>query len=160
ATLVEKYDNLLVIQTFSKSRALAGLRVGFALGNEQLIDALIRMKDSFNSYPVDRLALAGAQAAMEDTAYFKETTDKIITTRKWVTDKLVNIGFDVLPSATNFVFAKHDTVLAKNLYEDLRTQDILIRYFGEQPIDNYLRITIGTDAEMKRFIEAVEKLLK
>lgn len=158
-SLVDKYDNVLVIQTFSKSRALAGLRVGFAIGNEKLIAALIRMKDSFNSYPVDRLAMAGAKAAIEDKTYFEETTNKIIATRKWVTERLVHLGFHVLPSATNFVFTSHKTYPAKDLYESLRTQDILIRYFDQQPIDNYLRITIGTDEEMERFMKAVEKLL-
>lgn len=159
-SLIDKYDNLLVIQTFSKSRALAGLRVGFALGNKTLIDALIRMKDSFNSYPVDRLALAGAKAAIEDKAYFEEITNKIIATRKWVTDKLEQLGFRVLPSATNFVFASHREYPAKDLYENLRNQNILIRYFNQDPIDHYVRITIGTDEEMEKFIEAVEEIIK
>lgn len=158
-SLIDSYDNLLVIQTFSKSRALAGLRVGFALGNETLIKALIRMKDSFNSYPVDRLALAGAKAAMEDTAYFREITNKIIRTREWVTEKLEHLGFFVLPSATNFVFASHAQFPAKSLYEQLREQNILIRYFAQKPIDNFARITIGTDEEMEIFIAAVEKLV-
>lgn len=158
-SLIDRYDNLLVIQTFSKSRALAGLRVGFALGNETLIKALIRMKDSFNSYPVDRLALAGAKAAMEDTAYFREITNKIIRTRKWVTEKLEHLGFFVLPSATNFVFASHAQFPAKSLYEQLREQNILIRYFAQKPIDNFARITIGTDEEMEIFIATVEKLV-
>lgn len=158
-SLIDSYDNLLVIQTFSKSRALAGLRVGFALGNESLIEALIRMKDSFNSYPVDRLALAGAKAAMEDTAYFREITNKIIRTREWVTEKLEHLGFFVLPSATNFVFASHAQFPAKSLYEQLREQNILIRYFAQKPIDNFARITIGTDEEMEIFIAAVEKLV-
>lgn len=159
-SLIEKYDNLLVIQTFSKSRALAGLRVGFALGNKQLIAALIRMKDSFNSYPVDRLALAGAKAAIEDKGYFQEITKKIIETRKWVTRKLEKLDFYVLPSATNFVFASHNQFPAKDLYEKLRAQDILIRYFDQKPIDNFVRITIGTDEEMEKFIEAVEEIIK
>lgn len=158
-SLIDRYDNLLVIQTFSKSRALAGLRVGFALGNETLIKALIRMKDSFNSYPVDRLALAGAKAAMEDTAYFREITNKIIRTREWVTEKLEHLGFFVLPSATNFVFASHAQFPAKSLYEQLREQNILIRYFAQKPIDNFARITIGTDEEMEIFIATVEKLV-
>src|SRR5699024_5887087 len=118
-SLIEKYDNLLVIQTMSKSRALAGLRVGFALGNENLIHSLIRMKDSFNSYPIDRLAMAGAAAAIKDTAYFEDTTKKIVATRGWVTEQLAELGFNVLPSSTNFVFANHPKIAAENLYETL-----------------------------------------
>jgi len=158
--LIEKYENVLIIQTISKSRSLAGLRVGFAMGNEQLIEALIRMKDSFNSYPVDRLALAGATAAMKDKEYFKETTKKIIATRETTMAKLTELGFDVLPSAANFVFASHPTVDAKELYEQLREQDILIRYFGTAPIENYVRISIGTDQEMEQFIQAVKKIIE
>src|SRR5699024_185683 len=157
--LIEKHENVLVIQTMSKSRSLAGLRVGFAMGNEQLIEALIRMKDSFNSYPVDRLALAGATAAMKDKEYFKETTKKIIATREATVAKLIELGFDVLPSAANFVFASHPTISAKNLYEQLREQDILIRYFGTAPIENYIRISIGTDKEMEQFINVTKTII-
>lgn len=157
--LIDKYDNLLVIQTMSKSRSLAGLRVGFALGNEKLIKALVRIKDSFNSYPIDRLAMIGATAAIRDKEYFEETTAKIIKTRTWVTEELIELGFDVFPSATNFVFATHPKTLAKKLYETLREQDILIRYFGKKPIDNFVRITVGTDVEMKRFIQTVKKIV-
>ena len=157
-SLVKKYDNLLVIQTMSKSRSLAGLRVGFALGNEYLIQALIRMKDSFNSYPVDRLALAGATAAMNDKPYFEETTEKIIKTRGWTTDQLEELGFQVLPSATNFVFASHQGIEAETLYKELRDKDILIRYFGKEPIDNFVRITIGTDEEMQQLIEEIKHI--
>lgn len=159
ASLVEKYDNLLVIQTMSKSRALAGLRIGFALGNEVLIKALIRMKDSFNSYPVDRLALAGAKAAIEDVAYFEEITEKIIATREWTVNNLIELGFHVLPSATNFVFATHESFPAAKLYEELRERDILIRYFATEPIDNFVRITIGTDEEMNALIEAIKMII-
>jgi len=158
-SLTKKYDNLLVIQTMSKSRSLAGLRIGFAIGNEQLINALIRMKDSFNSYPVDRLALAGATAAIEDTEYFKTTTKKIIATRERTTEKLTSLGFQVLPSATNFVFATHEKMPASDLYEALREQDIFIRYFGTAPINNYVRITIGTEEEMDQLMQAVEAIL-
>ncbi|MGM8212525.1 histidinol-phosphate transaminase [Virgibacillus sp. W0430] len=159
ASLIQTYDNLLVIQTMSKSRSLAGLRVGFALGNEQLIQGLTRMKDSFNSYPVDRLALAGAQAAMKDTAYFQETTRKIITTRSWVSKKMGQYGFDVLPSQTNFIFASHSNVAAETIYNQLKENDVLIRYFNKKPIDNYLRITIGTDEEMNMFFEKLYPIL-
>lgn len=157
--LTKKYDNLLVIQTLSKSRALAGLRVGFAIGNASLIQALVRMKDSFNSYPVDRLALAGATAAIKDDDYFQQTTKKIIATRDRTVESLTALGFYVLPSAANFVFVSHDTIAAKYLYEKLREHDILIRYFGTAPIENYVRISIGTEEEMERFIQAVRTIL-
>src|SRR5699024_9036531 len=129
------------------------------LGNEQLIEALVRMKDSFNSYPVDRLALTGAQAAFEDVAYFKNTTEKIISTRTWVQDDLTKLGFNVLPSATNFVFASHHSYPAADLYEQLRKRNILIRYFATEPIDNFVRITIGTDEEMKQLVEAITAII-
>lgn len=159
ATLINKYDNLLVVQTMSKSRALAGLRVGFALGNNELIKGLIRMKDSFNSYPVDRLALVGAKAAIEDETYFREITKKIIQTRTWVTEELQSLGFKVLPSQTNFVFTTHETYPAERLYEALKQRNILIRYFKTKPIENYIRITIGTDEEMKQLIRAIEEII-
>lgn len=159
-SLIERYDNLLVIQTMSKSRALAGLRLGFALGNAALIQALVRMKDSFNSYPIDRLALVGANAAMKDRTYFEETTKKIIATRSWVTEQLQALGFDVLPSATNFVFATHPTFAAETLYETLRERKILIRYFATEPIDNYVRITIGTDDEVEKLISNIKEIIK
>lgn len=158
-TLTKKYDNILIIQTMSKSRALAGLRVGFAIGNKSLIDALVRMKDSFNSYTIDRLAIAGAIAAIEDVAYFKETAEKIIATRTWTKKELERLGFSVLPSATNFLFATHPNVDAKHLYETLREERILIRYFNVKPIDEYVRITIGMDEEMRTFLQAVEKII-
>lgn len=158
-SLVNQYENLLVIQTMSKSRSLAGLRVGFAMGNEQLIEALIRMKDSFNSYPVDRLAIAGATAAMKDVDYFKDTTKKIIETREVTIANLTELGFDVLPSAANFVFASHPKINASVLYEQLREQDILIRYFGTPPIENYVRISIGTDEEMNMLMLAIKKIM-
>ena len=157
--LTRKYENLLVIPTLSKSRALAGLRVGFALGNEQLIQALVRMKDSFNSYPVDRLAMAGATAAIRDKAYFEAARDKVIATREWTTAKLTQEGFRVLPSAANFVFATHPDHSAQELYEALREQDVLIRYFGKEPIDQYLRISIGTEEEMQRFLKVLRPIL-
>lgn len=159
-SLIEKYDNVLIIQTMSKSRALAGLRVGFAIGNEKLIEALIRMKDSFNSYPVDRLAIAGATAAIQDKAYFDKTVEMIVKTRDWTTKELHELGFEVLPSATNFVFATHPQVDAGVLYEQLRKQDILIRYFGKDPISDFIRISIGTDEEMNRLIAALVAILK
>ncbi|MCZ2257846.1 histidinol-phosphate transaminase [Sporosarcina sp. G11-34] len=159
ASLVRKYDNVLVVQTTSKSRSLAGLRVGFALGNSSLIDALIRMKDSFNSYTIDRLALVGAQAAFEDKAHFQKATERIISTREGVMEKMRLLGFDVLPSQANFVFATHPMYLAKWLYTELKKEGILVRHFDKQPIDNYLRITIGTDDQMEKFFSKLHEII-
>jgi len=159
ATLVHKYENLLVVQTTSKSRSLAGLRVGLALGNKALIDALIRIKDSVNSYTIDRLALVGAKAAFEDETYFKATTNKIVSTRENVIQKMGQLGFKVLPSKANFVFASHDKYAAVDLYETLKKEGILVRYFDTKPINDYLRITIGTDEDMERFYLKLEKIM-
>lgn len=153
ASLINKYDNLLVIQTTSKSRSLAGLRVGFALGNESLIQALIRMKDSFNSYTIDRLALAGAKAAFDDVEYFRKITNKIIDTREKVTTQMEELGFTVLPSQANFIFVTHKKLRAKFLYEKLYEANILVRHFDQPQIDNYLRITIGTKENMQHLIK-------
>lgn len=157
--LTRQYDNLLVIQTFSKSRSLAGLRVGFAIGHPELIEGLNRAKDSFNSYTVDRLAMAGARAAILDEAYFKKTKAKIIRTREWVAKELKKRGFHVLPSQTNFVFACHYQKKAIQLYEDLKKQGVLIRYFNKPKIDNYVRITIGTDEQMEVFLQKLDLLM-
>lgn len=157
-SLLEKYDNLLIIQTMSKSRSLAGLRVGFALGSEELIEGLIRIKDSFNSYTIDRLAIAGATAAIRDKEYFEETTKKIIETREWTIKELEKRGFNVLPSQTNFLFATHPEKNAESLYEQLKENNILVRYFNKPKIDEYLRITIGTDQEMQSFLDVIDEL--
>lgn len=159
AELIQQYDNLLVVQTTSKSRSLAGLRVGFAMGNASLIAALVRIKDSFNSYTLDRLALVGAQAAFEDEAYFKESTAKIIATRDKTTVALEQLGFTVLPSQANFVFARHETVAAELLYHELKQAGVLVRYFNKPGIDNYLRMTIGTDEHMDLLFVTLKKLL-
>lgn len=159
AELIQQYDNLLVVQTTSKSRSLAGLRVGFAMGNHSLIDALIRIKDSFNSYTLDRLALVGAKAAFEDEAYFKEITAKIIATRNETTVALKQLGFAVLPSQANFIFASHSSVSAERLYNELKKEGVLVRYFNKPGIDNYLRMTIGTDEQMERLLEKLTEIL-
>lgn len=158
AKLIGQYDNLLVIQTTSKSRALAGLRVGFALGNKELIDGLTRIKDSFNSYTIDRLAMAGATAAFRDHAYFSESTKKIIRTRERTIQRLGELDFDVLPSRANFVFAKPLKQNAKSLYELLKERGILVRHFDQEGIRDYLRITIGTDEQMDVLLGLLEKL--
>lgn len=160
AELIQQYDNLLVIQTTSKSRSLAGLRVGYAMGNAALIDALIRIKDSFNSYTLDRLALVGAQAAFEDEEYFMETIAKITATRDKISVALQKLGFTVLPSQANFVFVRHETVLAEILYNGLKKEGVLVRYFNKPGIDNYLRVTIGTDGQMEQLIEKLTEILQ
>jgi histidinol-phosphate aminotransferase len=159
AELIQQYDNLLVVQTTSKSRSLAGLRVGFAMGNHALIDALIRIKDSFNSYTLDRLALVGAKAAFEDDVYFKKTTAKIIAARENTSAALKQLGFSVLPSQANFVFASHETVSAEYLYNELKKVGILVRYFNKPGIDNYLLMTIGTDEQMERLVVVLKEIL-
>lgn len=156
--LIEQYPNLLVVQTMSKSRSLAGLRVGFALGDAELIEGLVRIKDSFNSYTIDQLAIAGARAAIQDKTYFIETTNKVITTRHWVADELLKRDFRVLPSQTNFLFISHLDKDAESLYVKLKEKDILVRYFNQPKIDNYLRVTIGTDKEMKRFFSVLDAI--
>lgn len=157
--LVSSYPNLLVIQTLSKSRSLAGLRVGYAFGSEELIEGLNRTKNSFNSYTIDRVALAGAVAAIEDQAYFQATTEKVVATRERVVSKLQTLGFIVTPSKANFVFISHPTIAAKQLFEQLREQGVLVRYFASPRIDRFLRVSIGTDEEMKVFLEVIERLI-
>lgn len=158
--LIKNYDNLLVIQTFSKSRSLAGLRIGFALGNKYLIEALNRVKNSFNSYTVDRIAQKAAVAAVHDNKYFTEVISRIIKTREATTKKLLSLGFDVLPSKTNFLFVSHGKISGKELFLRLRQDGILVRHFEKQGIDNYLRISIGTDEEMKVLISRLCSYIK
>ena len=157
--LIEKYDNLLVVQTFSKSRSLAGLRVGYALGNENLIRALDSVKNSINSYTLDRVAISAAAAAVDLKGYYEDICNKIIMTRTWVTSELRKIGFDVPDSKGNFVFAAHKEKPAKEIFEELRKRGILVRYFNAPRIDNRLRITIGTDNEMEALVFALTKIL-
>ena len=158
--LIEKYDNLLVVQTFSKSRSMAGMRIGFACGNEKLIRFLNDVKYSFNSYTMDRTAIAAGVAAVEDKAYFDETCNKIIETREWTKKELKALGFSFQDSMSNFIFATHKTCPAKELFEALRGQHIYVRYFQEDRIDNFLRITVGTKEEMQKFIDFLKDYLK
>ncbi len=158
-SLVDRYDNLLVIHTLSKSRSLAGLRVGFAVGHQALIEALERVKNSFNSYPLDKLAIVGAVAAMEDTAYFEQCCQAVMATRDTLTAALEKMGFEVLPSAANFIFARHPQRDAAQLALALREQNIIVRHFKLPRIDQFLRITIGTDAECKTLAEALQGIL-
>jgi histidinol-phosphate aminotransferase len=159
--LIDIYPNLLVTHTFSKGRSLAGLRVGYALGHKDLIEALIRVKDSFNSYPIDRFAEAGAIAAIEDVDYFADTTSKVIATRAALVSDMQNLGFDILPSGANFVFAKHLKKEGAELAAKLREKNVVVRHFKKpQRISDYLRITIGTDAQTKQLIDAFAEILK
>lgn len=157
--LVKDYANLLVIQTLSKSRSLAGLRIGFAFGSEELIEGLNRIKNSFNSYTLDRLALAGAAAAFEDEAYFRETAEKVIRTRERTVEQLLELGFHATDSKANFVFISHPTIAAKTIFQKLRDNGVLVRYFDQPRIDNYLRVSIGTDEEMAAFVAAVKEII-
>lgn len=156
--LVSRYPNLLVTQTLSKARNLAGLRVGLAIGDPKLVEGLERVKNSFHPYALDSLALAGAVAAFEDQAYFSNCCDKVKATRTWFTESLNKLGFEVLPSHTNFVFAKHATQNATSLFTGLREQNIIVRYFDKPRLDQFLRISIGTDEEMRRCVAALEAL--
>ncbi|TPW13076.1 MAG: histidinol-phosphate aminotransferase, partial [Halothiobacillaceae bacterium] len=150
--LIHRYPNLLVAQTFSKSRSLAGLRVGYAIGHADLIEGLERIKNSFNSYPLDRLAVPAAIAAVADSTYFEAVCQKIMATRAWVESRLRDLGFELVPSAANFIFIKHPRANAQKLYLTLKQQGVLVRYFDKPRINNHLRITIGTDEEMTIFL--------
>jgi histidinol-phosphate aminotransferase len=154
-SLVGRYDNLLVTQTLSKSRSLAGLRVGLAVGHPDLIEALERIKNSFNSYPLDRMAIVGAAAAFEDQAYFEETCRKVIDSREALVEQLVAKGFEVLPSAANFIFARHPQQDAAQLAARLREQGVIVRHFKQERIAQFLRITIGTPEMNQALIDAL-----
>lgn len=157
---IEKYDNLLVIQTFSKSRSLAGSRVGLALGNKELIADLNRIKFSFNPYNLDRLAIRAAAAAMKDDAYFQKTRKQIMETREFTVAEMKKMGFDILPSSANFIFVRNEQISGKDYFDGLRENNILVRYFGKDPIRDYVRITIGKAEEMKQLLEVTAKLLE
>ena len=150
--LIEKYDNLLVVQTFSKSRSLAGMRLGFAMGNEKLIRYINDVKYSFNSYTLNQTALSLGVQAIKDREYFEETCAKVIATREWTKCELKKLGFSFGDSMSNFIFATHERVPAKEIFEALREHNIFVRYFSKPRIDNYLRISIGTQQEMERLI--------
>ena len=154
-SLVDKYPNLLVSQTLSKSRSLAGLRVGIAVGHPDLIEALERIKNSFNSYPLDRMAIAGAAAAFEDKAYFEQTCQRVIESREAVVAGLEKLGFEVLPSQANFVFARHPDKDAATLAAGLREQGVIVRHFKQQRIAQFLRITIGTPEQNQALLDAL-----
>jgi histidinol-phosphate aminotransferase len=156
--LIAQYDNLLVVHTLSKSRSLAGLRIGFAAGQRHLIEALERVKDSFNSYPLDRLALAGGVAAYEDNAYFDQTRRAVIASREHLAAQLRRLGFEVLPSAANFLFVRHPEHDAALLAARLREHAILVRHFRQPRIEQYLRVSIGTPAQCDALVQALRQL--
>ncbi len=155
--LVDQYDNLLVVQTFSKSRAMAGMRIGFAIGNEKLIGYLNDVKFSINSYTMNRPSLILGVKSVEDDAYFKACTEKIIKTREWMKEELQTLGFTFPDSRSNFIFATHASYPAKELYEYLREKNIFVRYFNQPRIDNYLRISVGTDDEAEILVKALKE---
>ncbi len=156
--LVNRYPNLLVVQTFSKSRSLAGLRVGYAIGHVDLIDALQRVKNSFNSYPLDRLAIAGATAAIEDREWFERTRQAVMRTRTKMTRDLESLGFEVLPSGANFVFARHPQHDAEKSALALRQRGIIVRHFKAPRIEQFLRITVGTDEQCEALVKALREI--
>ena len=157
--LLKKYENLVVVQTMSKSRSLAGLRVGFALANPSLIATLEAVKNSYNSYTMDMVTLEAAAASVEDDTYFRDTCAKIIATRARSTEALRALGFTVLDSASNFVLATHSKMPAKEIFEALKARKIFVRYFNLPRVNNHLRITIGTDAEMDALFAALKEIL-
>lgn len=159
--LIERYDNLLVVQTFSKSRSMAGMRIGYAMGNPKLIRYINDVKYSFNSYTMNQTALALGVEAIRDQAYFEETRQKVIATREWTKGELKKLGFSFGDSMSNFIFATHEKVPAKELFEALKREHIFVRYFASQErISNYLRISIGTQEEMETLIRFLTSYLQ
>lgn len=158
--LVDKYDNLMVVQTFSKSRAMAGMRIGFAIAGERLINYLKDAKFSFNSYTMNMPSIEMGTEAVKDDKYFKETVNKIIKTREWVKDELKALGFSFTDSKSNFIFATHASVPAEEIFKALKENNIYVRHWNKPRIDNYLRITVGTDEEMKCLIDFLKSYLR
>ncbi len=158
--LTKKYDNLLVVQTFSKSRSMAGIRIGFAIGNAQLIKYMNDVKFSINSYTMNRTAIAAGTAAAKDSEYYKGTCEKIIRTRERAKNALTRMGFEFPDSKSNFLFVKHKTVEAKTIFEELKKRKIYVRYWDKPAIKDYLRITVGTSMEMQKLFDALTEILK
>ena len=157
--LIARYPNLLIIQTLSKSRSLAGLRVGLALGQSELIAGMEKVKNSFNSYPLDRVAQAGAIAAFNDEAYFRQTCKQVVENRQWLAEQLEALDFNVLPSAANFVFTSHARYAAELIYQRLHQLGIIVRHFKQLRINNYLRISVGTMKQQQQLIAALKTIL-
>ncbi|WP_263770199.1 histidinol-phosphate transaminase [Propionivibrio soli] len=158
-SLVNRYPNLLIIRTLSKSHALAGLRIGYAVGDAALIEALERVKNSFNSYPLDRVAIAGASAAMQDGGYLETTRRAVMKSRERLVSDLATLGFDVLPSAANFIFARHPRHDGGELAAELRRRSIIVRHFKQPRIDQFLRITVGTDTQCGVLVDALRSIV-
>nr|WP_288723310.1 histidinol-phosphate transaminase [uncultured Sellimonas sp.] len=158
--LIDTYDNLIVTQTFSKSRSMAGIRIGFAIGNERLIRWLNDVKYSFNSYTLSYPSIVCGTEAVKDRAYFEETTERIIRTRTWVQKELKELGFIFPESSTNFIFAKHPDYSGTDLFEALRNENIYVRHWNDPAIKEYLRISVGTDEEMETFLNVLRAVMK
>ncbi len=158
--LLDRYANLIIVQTFSKSRSMAGMRIGYAMGNEKLIRALNDVKYSFNSYTMNQPSILLGKASILDDLYFKMICERIIETREWFKEEMLKLGFSFPDSKTNFIFAKHKTVSAKDIFEAAKKSNIYVRYFNKPRIDNYLRITIGTREEMEKLLEFLKNYLK
>lgn len=158
--LISKYDNLLVVRTYSKSRSMAGARIGFAMGNPALIAAMTDVKESINSYTMTMQSILVGAASLRDEEYFRDKLEKVVTTREWTKEQLGKRGFQVLPSQTNFLFAKHETVSGKEIFEALRDKKIYVRRFDGERIAEYLRITIGTQEQMETVVEALDDILR
>ncbi|MCD7740603.1 MAG: aminotransferase class I/II-fold pyridoxal phosphate-dependent enzyme [Ruminococcus sp.] len=157
--LTKRYENMLVTQTFSKSRAMAGMRIGMAIGSPDLIAMLDAVKDSYNSYPIDKLAIEAGIAAINDEAYFKEIVGRVTATRERIANELKELGFNIAKSSTNFFFAEHKSLSAREIFEHLRSRGIYVRYWDKPKISNRLRITIGTDYDMDKLVEALKELI-
>ena len=158
--LIEKYDNVIVVQTFSKSRSLAGSRVGYAMANPVLIKYLNDVKYSFNSYTMDRITIAAATEAVKDRDYFAETTAKVIKTREWTKNELAGLGFEFGDSKSNFIFARHPKMSGQTLFEKLKAEQVFVRHFSKpERIADYLRISIGTDQQMQKLISILERII-
>ncbi len=158
--LIDKYDNLVITRTFSKSRSMAGLRIGYAMANPVLIKYLNDVKYSFNSYTLNSLSIILGTESVKDDAYFKETVQKVINTREWFTEEAKKLGFRVLPSSSNFVFAEHEKLSGNEIFEYLKANKIYVRHFSSPRIDNFLRISIGTDEEMKALVNCLRQQIE
>ena len=157
-SLIDRFKNLLVIRTFSKSMSLAALRLGFAMGDEDLVNALFAVKDSFNSYPADLLAQKIGEIAIRDTQYYRSITEKIIKSRESLSKQLQGLGWNVLPSGANFIFAEKKGLNGETVYKTLKEEGILVRYFNIEGIRNFVRITIGTDDDMETLMKSIRTL--
>ena len=158
-SLIDKYDNLIVVQTFSKARSMAGMRIGYAISNPHLIKCLNDVKYSFNSYTMNQTSLVCGVEAVKDRAYFEETVHKIIETREWAKEELAKLGFEFLDSKANFIFAKHPEYDAKDLFEAMKKENIYVRFWGSRRIEQYMRITIGTKEEMETMFSFLKKYM-